>query len=129
MDQKAAVVLCAFIAGLMSAAWLSTFSHLDRHPELLKPHLRETSCFPDTATGIGILLYFLGALLGWLVHPLPAVGIFVAVLVYYAWTGQGVDFGRSTDVSPNFIPLACAIGVDSKDRSVWSEIGWQHPVR
>ena len=94
MDQKAAIVLYAFIAGLMSAAWLPAFPHLYRHPELLKPHLREAIFASQILRPVtGILLYVLGAVLGLFVHPLLAVSVFTIVVVYYTWTSQGVDFG------------------------------------
>ena len=90
-DEKAAVVLYALVAGLMSAAWLPVFPYLGRHPELLKPDVKaETVAAQVSRPIVGVLSYALAALTGWFIHPLCAIAFFVFMVAYHAVTSQGV---------------------------------------
>jgi uncharacterized membrane protein len=90
-DEKAAVVLYALVAGLMSAAWLPVFPYLRRHPELLKPDVGEATIAAQVRRPVvGVLSYAFAALAGWFIHPLCAIAFFVFMVAYHAVTSQGV---------------------------------------
>lgn len=94
-DQRAAVALYAIVAGLMSAAWLPLFPYLARHPELVETGVPANYLAKQYVRPIvGVAAYLVAAAAGWLVHPAVAIAIFVGMIVYHAWTSQGIASRR-----------------------------------
>ncbi len=90
-DQRAAVELYALIASLMSAAWLPAFWYLDRHTELARPKIpRATLAVELTRPIVGIALYIIATLVGWVYSPAAAVFISLLVVIFYAWSSRGI---------------------------------------
>lgn len=100
-DQRAAVLLYAAIASLMSVAWLPALWHLFRHTELAKPQMPRATLAVEVARPIaGIFLYAFAAVVGWYYSPTIAVLIFILVVAFYAWSSRGIfSVGRKRPLS------------------------------
>ncbi|HEX5287305.1 MAG TPA: TMEM175 family protein [Streptosporangiaceae bacterium] len=93
-DERAAVVLYACAAALMSGSWLAAFGYLARHPGLLAAgtaagYGRRQLARP--VTGIG--LYAVSGLVGWLASPVAGLVLIVVMIVYHAVTSEGLYEG------------------------------------
>ncbi|RLP95159.1 MULTISPECIES: TMEM175 family protein [unclassified Micromonospora] len=95
-DRRAAVALYALAAALMSAPWLVFFGYLRRHPELLRrgvspDYVRTQRLRPVT----GLVLYGLSGLLGWFVNPMLGLIGVIVMIMYHAFTSEGLRRRRA----------------------------------
>jgi uncharacterized membrane protein len=91
LDANVAVELYAIIGGLMCLSWLFVFHVLSINPHLLEAHV-ELTFFPQERHRalIGIGLYALAGMTGWLYSPTLALLIFLVLPVFYAITSEGL---------------------------------------
>lgn len=97
-DQRAAVVLYALVAALMSAAWIPIFPYLERHRERLAPDVPQG--FFRAQRGrpwVGVIAYAMAALGGWFINPWLAILVFAFMVVYHAWSSEGVSIRRPVE--------------------------------
>ncbi|MGQ5261496.1 TMEM175 family protein [Micromonospora sp. ZYX-F-536] len=95
-DRRAAVALYALAAALMSAPWLVFFGYLRRHPVLLRrgvspEYVQAQRLRPVT----GLVLYGLSGLLGWFVNPLLGLIGVIVMVMYHAFTSEGLRRRRA----------------------------------
>ena len=102
-DAKVAVTLYAAIAGAMCLSWLVLFHVLSIHPYLLEDGVNP-DFFPKERfrATLGVILYAIAGIAGWVSTPKVALLVFLALPVFYGITSEGLtetrirlQFGRA----------------------------------
>jgi uncharacterized membrane protein len=95
-NRQVAVGLYALVAGLMLAAWLPVAPYLRDHPYLLVDDADVVTVGTQgVLPWIGIGLYAAAPVLG-LVAPVAGLLLFLAIVVFYAVTSEGLRPGPHT---------------------------------
>jgi uncharacterized membrane protein len=94
-DARVAATLYAAIAGSMCLAWLVVFHVLSVRPYLVEDHV-DPDFFPKERfrAVLGIVLYAIAGLAGWLSSPKLAMLIFLALPIFYGITSEGLTEAR-----------------------------------
>jgi len=93
-DQRAAVILYGLFAAFMSAAWAPLFPYLERHRERLAPGIpRGYFAAQRSRPWVGVIAYAASVAAALLASPWIAIAIFVAILIYHAWSSEGFEAG------------------------------------
>jgi uncharacterized membrane protein len=102
-DARVAVALYATIAGTMCLSWLVVFHVLSTHPYLLEDGVNP-DFFPKERfrATLGVILYAIAGVAGWLSTSKVSLLIFLALPVFYGITSEGLtetrirlQFGRA----------------------------------
>ncbi|MEV7983697.1 TMEM175 family protein [Micromonospora sp. NPDC085948] len=90
-DQRAAVVLYGLAGAFLSLTWLGLYHYLARHRDLLDEAVADFF-FPSerARAAAGVLGYSLAILVGYLVNPLFALGIFLLLPIFFSLTSSGL---------------------------------------
>ncbi len=94
-DQRVAVALYTFLAMLMSAIWGGVWAYLARHGELLvEPGETVWARAQLRRPLTGVALFSAGGLAGWFISPVIGLVSIVAMIIYHAFTSEGVPVRR-----------------------------------
>lgn len=94
-DARVAVALYAGIAGAMCLSWSLLFHVLSIHPHLVEKGV-EPFFFPKERlrATLGVILYAIAGVAGWMASPKIALLIFLALPVFYGITSEGLTETR-----------------------------------
>lgn len=94
-DARVAVTVYALVGSLMCLAWLLLFHVLTIRPYLLEKGI-DPKFFPKERlrAWVGIGLYGVAGVIGWIWGPLFALVIFLALPVFYGITSEGLTETR-----------------------------------
>jgi uncharacterized membrane protein len=90
-DARTAVGCYALVGAMLCISWFAFFRYLATHGHVLE-ETTDAGFFRRECVraGIGIALYVLAGLAGFLVNPVVALVLFVAVPTFYGVTSQGL---------------------------------------
>lgn len=90
-DERTAVGFYALIGALLCTSWLFFFHYLSRHPELVEKNI-PADFFPAERKRAltGVAAYSVAGVLGYLLTPTTALGIFLILPIFYGLTSEGL---------------------------------------
>jgi len=90
-DSRTAVALYALVGAILCVSWFAFFRYLATHDHLLE-EASDSAFFRRECirAAVGMALYVFAGLGGYLVNPVVALVLFVAVPAFYGVTSQGL---------------------------------------
>lgn len=90
-DQRAAIAFYSLISALLSACWLALYHYLTRHPDLVRDGIDSRFFAAERLRAlVGIILYVIAGLLGYLVVPFIGLVFFLVLPAFYGITSSGL---------------------------------------
>ena len=90
-DERTAVALYSLVGTLLCGGWVVFFRYLGHHPTLLDEGVPAEFFIQETTRAwLGVILYAAAGAFGYLVSPVIALVLFLALPTFYAITSHGL---------------------------------------